>query len=200
MILIASNILSVYWGISQYLLRLEENDGKIELVNEGTVRKYMPVARSIFFERKEEFETLSEIFENKRAAYGFYVNNHGLWNGFVEEKDHIVIPSKFVSFTEEERKVVEDFFRGYDFERLDMWKISGSSNMATFTLFSKGKYEIVLTRGPGRNATSWQRFRAFAVEVLEDDWVMLALRHAQETEWISIWNRVDGVTSLASPQ
>ena len=71
--------------------------------------------------------------------------------------------------------------------------------MATFTLFSKEKYEIVLTRGPERNATFFPLYQAFEVKVLEDNWVMLALSHDRETEWISIWDRVGGVTCLALP-
>ena len=97
LVLIASNMWFAFWGLSQYIERLGVNTVKTERASKRNTREYMPVAESYFLERKEEFEALSKIIENKQSTYSFYVDYSGVWNSFVKCKESISIPTSFVS-------------------------------------------------------------------------------------------------------
>jgi len=166
---------------------------------------YYSQAKNYFYENQEEFEAIRRIIESKptegEGAYGGYsVSHRGITSHFLPCKETVFMTGGQIAFNDEELEVLMHYFRGYDYERLEML---GITSEAQFIMFSKGdyykqgRYRIVIAPASPPRAYSAQ---ALFAEHLDDNWVIMRLCESPATPHVWIWEKSPtGEIVLADP-
>lgn len=185
-------VLTLSLLVNLFLVYENNRERQARQGSESEVCAYMDTAQEIFHSRQQEFEKVAQILEKKQDCKEFEISSKGIRSNFLQEKDSVSLQGELISFTKSEISVLENFFRGHDEERLNMWKINGSYGQIIFTLYTKGDYRIQLEVPP--KSGGFAIYKVLQLRELNNGWGLVAMGKTpqQPEEGQSIWEKTDG--------